>query len=205
MLTYVTGALYGGLAVPPQALKKRGRSESFGERQDGEQQDEEQDGELEREGGRNSLKRHTSVDREFSARHVTTTAHSPLYNAYSLPSADPGADPGTDPVSAPMQRGDSGVGNMQQSRYEDAEADTALERRMSDVTMDDISMGDAIEAQLSSPGPSHTSPAHFSPSTHAAAGSQQPSTTFSMGWRADCEKCRLRVPGHYVHIARGEK
>ncbi|KAL1977613.1 hypothetical protein VTN31DRAFT_472 [Thermomyces dupontii] len=26
--------------------------------------------------------------------------------------------------------------------------------------------------------------------------------SFSMGYRADCEKCRLRVPGHYNHIVR---
>lgn len=26
--------------------------------------------------------------------------------------------------------------------------------------------------------------------------------SFSMGYRADCEKCRLRVPGHYSHIVR---
>ncbi|RUS14982.1 hypothetical protein BC937DRAFT_93064 [Endogone sp. FLAS-F59071] len=153
-------------------------------------------------------KRHTSVDREFSARHVTTAEHSPLYNAYPSPSADPGVDPSADPVSVPMQRGDSGVGKMQQSRHEDTETD-ALERRMSDVSMDDVLMGDAIEsfssrAQLSSPGSSHAS-THSPPSAHTTVGSQQSGTTFSMGWRADCEKCQLRVPGHYVHIARGEK
>ncbi|KAI9820191.1 MAG: hypothetical protein M1827_005813 [Pycnora praestabilis] len=27
-------------------------------------------------------------------------------------------------------------------------------------------------------------------------------TTFSMGFRADCEKCRSRVPGHYSHVIR---
>lgn len=26
--------------------------------------------------------------------------------------------------------------------------------------------------------------------------------SFSMGYRADCEKCRLKVPGHYSHIIR---
>lgn len=28
----------------------------------------------------------------------------------------------------------------------------------------------------------------------------KPSRGFSMGWRADCEKCRLRVPGHMNHF-----
>lgn len=27
-------------------------------------------------------------------------------------------------------------------------------------------------------------------------------TTFSMGYRADCEKCVMKVPGHYAHIIR---
>jgi hypothetical protein len=26
--------------------------------------------------------------------------------------------------------------------------------------------------------------------------------SFSMGYRADCEKCQMRVPGHYSHIVR---
>ena len=25
----------------------------------------------------------------------------------------------------------------------------------------------------------------------------------SMGYRADCDKCRARVPGHYTHVLRG--
>lgn len=195
ILAYMTGARYGGVVVPPQALKKRGRSESFGEQENEERQDGvQQDRERKREGGRDSpvlfffsfffwcdlvilrhctsrnvtahfthisriptymphskQKRHTSVDREFSARHVTITEHSPLYNAYPSPSADPGVDPGADPVSVSMQRGDSGVGSMQQSRHEDTETDL-LERRMSDVSMDDVLMGDAIEVSLREQG-----------------------------------------------------
>lgn len=26
--------------------------------------------------------------------------------------------------------------------------------------------------------------------------------SFSMGYRADCEKCQMKVPGHYSHIVR---
>lgn len=26
--------------------------------------------------------------------------------------------------------------------------------------------------------------------------------TISMGYRADCEKCRMKVPGHYNHFVR---
>lgn len=35
-------------------------------------------------------------------------------------------------------------------------------------------------------------------------GTTQPrkKTTFFMGYRADCEKCRQKVPGHYSHIIR---
>ncbi|RMZ72379.1 dna polymerase iii subunits gamma and tau [Pyrenophora seminiperda CCB06] len=32
------------------------------------------------------------------------------------------------------------------------------------------------------------------------AGSSSVPAKFSMGYRADCEKCRLRVPGHYSHF-----
>lgn len=34
------------------------------------------------------------------------------------------------------------------------------------------------------------------------AGSGKGKVSFSMGYRADCEKCRLKVPGHYSHIIR---
>ncbi len=35
-----------------------------------------------------------------------------------------------------------------------------------------------------------------------ARGSGFGKTTFSMGYRADCEKCRMKVPGHYSHVLR---
>ena len=34
------------------------------------------------------------------------------------------------------------------------------------------------------------------------ASSKGRKTTLSMGYRADCEKCRTRVPGHYNHVIR---
>ncbi|KAL1968529.1 hypothetical protein VTN77DRAFT_1739 [Rasamsonia byssochlamydoides] len=34
------------------------------------------------------------------------------------------------------------------------------------------------------------------------AASGKGKISFSMGYRADCEKCRLKVPGHYSHIIR---
>ncbi|KAF3391811.1 hypothetical protein DPV78_010303 [Talaromyces pinophilus] len=47
-------------------------------------------------------------------------------------------------------------------------------------------------------------------STSATESTKRPSVTapkrekisFSMGYRADCEKCQMRVPGHYSHIIR---
>ena len=33
--------------------------------------------------------------------------------------------------------------------------------------------------------------------------SRGPKMTLSMGYRADCEKCRMKVPGHYNHVVRG--
>ena len=31
-------------------------------------------------------------------------------------------------------------------------------------------------------------------------GGETGKVVFSMGYRADCEKCRERVPGHYSHV-----
>jgi hypothetical protein len=45
-------------------------------------------------------------------------------------------------------------------------------------------------------GPSHESV------TGLNAASGKGKVSFSMGYRADCEKCRLKVPGHYSHIVR---
>ena len=40
------------------------------------------------------------------------------------------------------------------------------------------------------------------PAAHGIAGAKGGKTTLSMGYRADCEKCRTRVPGHYNHVIR---
>jgi hypothetical protein len=32
------------------------------------------------------------------------------------------------------------------------------------------------------------------------ATENKPRLQYKMGYRSDCEKCRLRVPGHYAHI-----
>ena len=37
-------------------------------------------------------------------------------------------------------------------------------------------------------------------SRRAAVSEQGAKVSFSMGYRADCEKCRTRVPGHYSHV-----
>lgn len=36
----------------------------------------------------------------------------------------------------------------------------------------------------------------------AAAPSTKGKLTLSMGYRADCEKCQMKVPGHYNHFIR---
>jgi hypothetical protein len=33
-----------------------------------------------------------------------------------------------------------------------------------------------------------------------AAAENKPRLQYKMGYRSDCEKCQLRVPGHYAHI-----
>lgn len=54
---------------------------------------------------------------------------------------------------------------------------------------------------------SHSSTSELTPATNPAAVGQnlaptKSKTSFTMGYRADCEKCRLKVPGHYSHIVR---
>lgn len=36
----------------------------------------------------------------------------------------------------------------------------------------------------------------------SVTASKREKISFSMGYRADCEKCRMKVPGHYSHIVR---
>lgn len=36
----------------------------------------------------------------------------------------------------------------------------------------------------------------------AKAGPRKGKTMLSMGYRADCDKCRRKVPGHYSHLIR---
>ncbi|RUS33922.1 hypothetical protein BC938DRAFT_483251 [Jimgerdemannia flammicorona] len=186
-------------APPSTASRKRIWSHSFGNGGSG------ITAVLEVEKAEPAQKRHTSVDREFNVRHPSPPAQSPLSVASVMHVV-----PVTPPASSPMQRGDSGVGSMMQGRFED-ETDAALERRMSDVSMDDVTMGDAVEHPLFRTPSSYitrqpATPPRSQTTVQAASQQQQlPSTSISMGWRADCEKCRLKVPGHYVHIIRGEK
>lgn len=49
------------------------------------------------------------------------------------------------------------------------------------------------------PGPG-AAPAPAPPASSASSASRK--VTFSMGFRADCEKCQQKVPGHYSHIIR---
>ena len=75
---------------------------------------------------------------------------------------------------------------------------------------------EAIDAEPMDAGPDHlvirkqrqrsgalssgggASPARAGPSSAAAAAGGK--RGFSMGFRNDCEKCRLRVPGHMNHF-----
>lgn len=59
------------------------------------------------------------------------------------------------------------------------------------------------EADLrSSPGPSPERRGHMRSKHTINSWTWQPGMkkSFSIGYRADCEKCRLKVPGHFNHI-----
>ena len=40
------------------------------------------------------------------------------------------------------------------------------------------------------------------PSTLGESGAKAGKTKLSMGFKADCEKCQARIPGHYMHFIR---
>jgi hypothetical protein len=53
-----------------------------------------------------------------------------------------------------------------------------------------------------SPGPSPSRRGHMRSKHTINTWTWQPGMkrSFSIGYRADCEKCRLKVPGHFNHI-----
>ncbi len=57
--------------------------------------------------------------------------------------------------------------------------------------------------QVSEAQPTHSSARWKDPATSNLASSVKGGKLMlSMGYRADCEKCRTRVPGHYNHVVR---
>ncbi|KAL4990482.1 hypothetical protein BDW68DRAFT_154310 [Aspergillus falconensis] len=53
---------------------------------------------------------------------------------------------------------------------------------------------------LTSKGPNHGMPASMEMSSSVSSIKPAKKLVFSMGYRADCDRCRNRVPGHYSHI-----
>ncbi|KAL4972801.1 hypothetical protein BDW66DRAFT_143387 [Aspergillus desertorum] len=53
---------------------------------------------------------------------------------------------------------------------------------------------------LSSKEPSHGTPVSTEMSSSVSSINPAKKLVFSMGYRADCDRCRNRVPGHYSHI-----
>jgi len=75
------------------------------------------------------------------------------------------------------------------TQYQNEESKRPLDRQLpEDVTMSDQGL----------PTPPYMAP--------RLAAQQRPTTgqttVFSMGFRADCEKCKMKIPGHYSHIIR---
>lgn len=61
-------------------------------------------------------------------------------------------------------------------------------------------MGDMLGRLDMGPGKTPHSP--FKPNRMWGGSPMKGKMTISMGYRADCEKCRMRVPGHYNHLIR---
>ncbi|KAH8698318.1 hypothetical protein BGW36DRAFT_294278 [Talaromyces proteolyticus] len=59
-----------------------------------------------------------------------------------------------------------------------------------------------IPARLHSEHQTEAKPQHVEPVAEPAPAPRKGKIGFSMGYRADCEKCRMKIPGHYSHIVR---
>ncbi|RJE18926.1 hypothetical protein PHISCL_08744 [Aspergillus sclerotialis] len=62
--------------------------------------------------------------------------------------------------------------------------------------------------RVSAPTPLNRSPSMVYPErmrqqNHRSGSPPTKKVSFSMGYRADCDKCRNKIPGHYSHIIRG--
>ncbi|KAK9777936.1 putative BED-type domain-containing protein [Seiridium cardinale] len=76
------------------------------------------------------------------------------------------------------------------------------------ASTDDVGMMDTEEAQAHSPTSAPATPSPRSKFGHSRSKHTLNSWTlqpgmkksFSIGYRADCEKCRLKIPGHFNHI-----
>jgi hypothetical protein len=64
---------------------------------------------------------------------------------------------------------------------------------------DDANQASSMEVEGATPSPKkgHTRSRHTLNSWTLQPGLKK---TFSIGYRADCEKCRMKVPGHFNHI-----
>lgn len=59
-----------------------------------------------------------------------------------------------------------------------------------------------VATEITIPIPISTSTSSTETKRPTVTAHKREKITFSMGFRADCEKCQMRVPGHYSHIVR---
>ncbi|KAH8432593.1 uncharacterized protein LDX57_010224 [Aspergillus melleus] len=85
-----------------------------------------------------------------------------------------------------------------------SESEDGLLSSMNSVS--DVDMACSISHTASSPPADRASlwqsSAHLHPRPNPVAKPRNKKATLSMGFRADCEKCHQKVPGHYSHIIR---
>lgn len=87
---------------------------------------------------------------------------------------------------------------------DEAISPSSLIQSLGDVQMEVEELADTIaEEPQATPKKGHTRSKH-SLRNWGGFGSETPGVGirrgFSMGYRSDCEKCRMRVPGHFSHV-----
>lgn len=75
-------------------------------------------------------------------------------------------------------------------------------QRLATRTPVEVKSESTVSISITSPSSSSSSASTVSTKAPSITVPKREKISFSMGYRADCEKCQMKVPGHYSHIVR---
>lgn len=94
-------------------------------------------------------------------------------------------------LPSPISEDDDSLGKSNKTSFSDGEMAYSMSQPMSPPSCDSHDAIDPVRQSL---------PDRAEEPPHLAAPSAKKKVSFAMGYRADCDKCRQKVPGHYSHI-----